>query len=393
MTNAQIIDILQSEFGISIKSSHELEVNIYIKIIKRYLKDWPQWEELERISSKLSNCNDYDAITKVLNHKYKNLKEYLGVMLEVGKPLAKQAVENIKSNTQEEKEDSVVENNDEEQIVMEVQCSREQLNYLIIRYPDLDAKKSIFNLQPNPTRIRLGALTFSDIIKGWSTRVSINLPHLVIYREVKFKLKYTLVNKARTGERKFKDNAHPTQVQEMTIKRTVPVSKDVIMKGLDHILRACITNRQMFVLLHSIFDVMKSELDKMVDNMQVPFSYRAFASKYPYVRYLYSDEGQNNFAYDLQLEEVMSPIYMYHAQIVRSAYGDSILPPLPEWFKLECVVCHYRATGDTIMEIKESFLSHIKDHIGEEPDWKCTKCLKTFSLKFLTMKQWAHQCY
>ncbi|XP_022818881.1 uncharacterized protein LOC111351278 [Spodoptera litura] len=393
MTNAQIIDILHSEFDICIKSSHELEINIYIKIIKRYLKDWPQWEELERISTKLSNCKDYEAISKVLNHKYKNLKEYLGVMLEIAKPLAKKAVMDINPSMTEPKETIVPNENDgNQQIVMELQCSREQLNYLITRYPDCVEKKCIFNLVPKPTRIRLGALTFADIVKGWPLKIAINLPHLVLHREFIFKLEHTLVNKARQGDRKFKVHILTNTVQARTTKKTVHVPKNVVVQTLDDILTACVANKEMFVILHSIFDVMKPEIDKTVVAFKVPSSYRTFGNRFKYVRYLYSDEGQRTGTYDLQLQELMTPIYMYSVHIARGDYGEITLPSLAEWFKLECGICNFKPVGDTLVEIKDKLVAHVKDHIGDEPDWQCTNCLQTFSLKFLTMNQWFHKC-
>uniref|UniRef100_A0A2H1WRP5 SFRICE_028674 n=1 Tax=Spodoptera frugiperda TaxID=7108 RepID=A0A2H1WRP5_SPOFR len=394
MTNAQILDILHSEFDICIKSSHELEINIYIKIIKRYLKDWPQWEELERISTKLSNCKDFEAITKVLNHKYKNLKEYLGVMLEVAKPLAKKAVEDMEASTQESNEVVVSDDSDDNpQIKMELQCSREQLNHLFLRHPDLDVHKTIFNLVPTPRRIRLGALNFTDIIKGWSVKFAINLPFLVLYRETVFKLKHALVNKARKGERKYKDNRLTDAVQEMTTKKTVSVPKQQVIQTLDDIATACSVNTEAFVILPSIFELLKMEVDKLVDTFNVPSSYRCFGSRYKYVRYLYTDEGENTGVYDLQLEEMMSPIYVYNIHIARGDYQPILLPPLAEWFKMECGVCNFKTVGNTVIEMKERFVGHVKDHIGDEPDWQCTNCLQTYSLKYLTMNRWFHNCH
>lgn len=386
MTNAQILDILQSEFNISVKSSHELEVDIYIKIIKKYLKDWPQWEELERISTKLNNIKDFEAVTNVLNHKYKNLKEYLGAMLEAAKPLAKKAVKAIKTP----------ENIDSGDVVMEIQCTKEQLNRLIYRRPRLDLNNTVFNMSYiPPSRISLKKLSFEQILTGWCIKLTIDLQQFYFEREFRYNLRHVLVNKARSE--RFSDIALPMALQSLQREQASRTSKeytvDMIINTFNEIVTLCIA--QSYTIqptIESIFEFLSSELRDMFDkdtSYKLPATYRKFANKYKYVRYLYTENDQNDDPkYDLQLQETVTPMYVVNFKKFMPLLE---IPNITEWLKFECTFC--KMNLPIIMpDIKSTLESHFNEVHQNEVDWQCTHCDMVFSIEYLANNEWYHEC-
>lgn len=391
MTNAQIIDILQSEFNICVQSSHELEVDIYIKIIKKYLKDWPQWEELERISTKLNNIKDYEAVTKVLNHKYKNLKEYLGVMLEAAKPLAKEAVKNV--TPENVKMDDNIDSGD---VVMEIQCTKEQLNQLFFRRPRLDLNNTVFNMSNvAPSRISLKSLTFKQILEGWCMKVQINLPHFSFVREVTYKLKHVLVNKVRSEsvpDVPLQTNLQTLQRDQLNKTGKAYTRSEIVMEFGDILKRCATYNSELYETVHALFDILTAELNDTFEwktLYKIPTSYRKYANKYKYVRYLYAANDQSDDPrYDLQLEETIAPAYLY--MFGRLGKMEKI-PPIAEWLKFECMFCKIKIPLTAPLE-KVTLESHFNNFHQNEPDWQCTHCKKTFSIDYLCDNKWYHEC-
>lgn len=387
MTNAQIIDILQSEFGISVNSSHELEVDIYIKIIKKYLKDWPQWEELERISTKLYNIKDFEAVSKVLNHKYKNLKEYLGVMLEAAKPLAKEAVASL-GNENSKAEDNI----DSSDVVMEIQCTREQLNHLFFRHPRLDLNNTVFNMSKvEPSRISLKALSLTDILNASWTKTNINLPFFTFTREVIYKLKHTLVNKV-CNEKSSQDICLDTNLQMNIIqsKKSQIIEKKTVLKQFDDILAQYIVQSyDLYIILQQVFNIFKKDLEDSPDTLKIPGNYRKYANKYKYVRYLYAENEQSeDLRYDLQLEETISPKYQYY--IGKVCQLQKPVAPIKEWFKIECTLCKFKFTAS--VHLQGMIETHFNELHQNEPDWQCTHCKRLFSMDYLSNNRWSHEC-
>ncbi|CAB3222475.1 unnamed protein product [Arctia plantaginis] len=380
MTNTQIIEILQLEFNIEISNCHELEVDIYIKIIKKYLKDWPQWEELERISSKLSNVKDFDAVAKVLNHKYKNLKEYLGVMLEAAKPLTKKAVRELAIDLNKGQ------NVDSSEVVMEVYCTREQLNHLFFRKPRADLNNAIFNINKiEPTKISLNTLTFESILNFWWTKIYIQLPNFTYFRELIYKYKHTLVNKVR-------DEKTPAEILDTRVynkaKKVKEHPKTAVYQYFDKILQLC-NDEHVVQLLQVIFHVLKTDLIDLPDTVKIPSNYRKHVNQYNYVRYLYvENEESDDTKYDLQLEEVVTP--SYQILIGRLGKMPESLPPVQEWLKIECMMCKAKFMGTT--ELMSLLQAHFNDCHQHEPDWQCPHCKRLFSMDYLSKNRWCHEC-
>uniref|UniRef100_A0A2A4J6F3 Uncharacterized protein n=1 Tax=Heliothis virescens TaxID=7102 RepID=A0A2A4J6F3_HELVI len=392
LTNAQIIDILLSEFNICVKSCHELEADIYIKVIKKFLKLWPQWDELEHISTKFSLVKDSEAVSKVLNIKYKHLKEYLGCRLETAKPMAQEAVRSVSSNRPEKsKVDKSIESNN---VVMEIQCTREQLNNLFFRKPRLDLNNTVFNMSEiTPSRINLRNLTFAEILNGCWVKIIFMLPHFSFVRELSYKLNHMLVNKACNDhtltDTTFSRDFEMTTKSKKTKRKTY--NKNSLMQQFSLILKKCAKRYpDMYDFIQAIIELIKFELDS-IDQFVIPASYRRCASKYKYVRYLYMDNNDNeDTRYDLQLEETITPMYMYTVDKILKS--DGFIPQVWQWLKTECMICKIKITGSNSTSWKEAWESHFSEHHSNEKDWQCTHCKRSFSISSLANNKWYHEC-
>uniref|UniRef100_A0A2A4IYX1 Uncharacterized protein n=1 Tax=Heliothis virescens TaxID=7102 RepID=A0A2A4IYX1_HELVI len=393
MTNAQILDILEREFNISVKSIHELEVDIYIKIVKKYLKDWPQWEELERLASKLILIKDFEATSKVLDHKYKNLKEYLGVMLDAAKPLAQEAVRNVISNSNQPERPKVDEKIESNDVIMEIECTRDQLNNLFFRKPRLDLNNTVFNhSEITPTRISLKNLAFTEILNGGLVKIIIILPCFSFVRELSYKLKHMLVNKARKNLSKT-DVTLPRDFEiycRSKSKKRSTYTKNSFMQEFSKILQKCAKQwPDMYELIQEIVEQIKSELDE-INHFTIPASYRRSANKYEYVRYLYTDnEANTDTRYDLQLEETLTPMYTY--KVDNKLRSNEITEPT-DWLKMECVICKTKIVRNESATWKAAWEWHFSEYHSNETDWQCIHCKRSFSIGSLAGSKWLHEC-
>ncbi|XP_075989395.1 uncharacterized protein LOC142985238 isoform X2 [Anticarsia gemmatalis] len=381
MTNTQIIEILSQEFDIDVKSCHELEVDIYIKIIKKYLKDWPQWEELERISTKLCTANDFDAIMKVLDHKYKHLKEYLGVMLEATKPLAKKAVADLSLDHNKEK------NLDSSDVALEVYCTRDQLNHLIFRRPRTDLNNSIFNVERvEPTRISLNTLSFQAIVNFWWTKITIDTANVLIHRELLYKYKHALINQVPEQSKPVAE-LHSAAISICRGRKTSEYAKKNITQYFTRILSTC-NDENVKQILEIIFQIIRTDIKTFPDQLKVPATYMRHASRYKYVRHLFVENDRNDDAkYDLQLEEIVTPL----VQVFVGRLGKyEKLGPIKDWLSIECCLCKMKFQGST--ELVSVLQAHFTECHQHEADWQCVNCKKMFGIDYLSTHRWFHNC-
>lgn len=186
LTNAQIISILQKEYNIDVSALHPLEVNIYLNIVKRFLKDWPQWEEFDMIINRLKKINATTSIKNILEHKYRNLKEYLRVMIDVTRPLAQKAAHNVPRHQDP--------NLDTSDIILEIYSSRRRLNELIYNQPHPDFNDTIFNFPGSEQKISVRELPVESILNWMDVKFSIDLKFFYYNRYTKHELKHVLVN-------------------------------------------------------------------------------------------------------------------------------------------------------------------------------------------------------
>ncbi|CAG5037041.1 unnamed protein product [Parnassius apollo] len=384
LTNAQIIDILQVDFNIDIQKIHDVEVEIYVDVVKKYLKEWPEWDELERSIIDFKSDNNSKPITSIIEEKYLNLKKYLGNMLEIAKHLSPDVVKNIPKTGQMYKKENV----NEENVVMEIQATRKQLNHLILRHPI--GNNSIFNVNealpkyydyPNLLPLH-SILSWSGIeveLKlKWAQGGVINLKY-----ENCHKLQHKLVNKMLNLDSYQKSSLNQQWEVKSTRKNSTEISKDVIL----NLFEQCILNdryRKWKPVLVSMHKILSDITRSMPSNIGVPGTFRKYLSKYSYVRFLYknvTDEETDteNEKYDLQIQEVLSPMCQLYIGLYRSR---------EELIKIHCDFCQVTFTGENVAwEIQNHFKSHVA-----EPDWQCVNCDKTITMSDLTWENWNHTC-
>ncbi|CAK1593292.1 unnamed protein product [Parnassius mnemosyne] len=386
LTNAQIIDILQIEFNINIQKIHELEVEIYVNVIKKYLKDWPEWDEFEQSVIDFKSENNSKAITSILEEKYMNLKNYLGSMLEIAKQLSPNVVKNIPMTGQMYKIESV----NKENVVMEVQATRKQLNHLILRHPICN--NSIFNVYEKLPKYYdyPNSLTLDSILSWLGIEIEIKLKWVQgVVINLKYenchKLKHTLVNKMLKLDSYQKTPLNQQWEVKCKKKKFNGIPKDDILNLFEQCIYNNISNDKYLKwkpVLVSMHKILRNITQSMPSSIGVPGTYRKYLSKYGYVRFLYenvTDEVIDAEKYDLQLQEVLNPMCQLHIGFLQSH---------EEAIKIHCYFCQVTFIGENVAwEIENHFKSHIV-----EPDWQCINCDKTITMPHLTRANWNHTC-
>ncbi|CAK1587795.1 unnamed protein product [Parnassius mnemosyne] len=385
LTNAQIIDILQKEFNINIQKIHDLEVEIYVNVVKKYLKDWPEWDEFEQSVIDFKSKNNNKAMTSILEEKYLNLKKYLGSMLEIAKYLSPDIVNNIPITGQMYK----IESANKENVVMEILATRKQLNHLILRHPI--GNNSIFNVnEPLPKYYNYpNSLTLDSILNWCGIEIELKLKLaqggvINLKYENCHKLQHTLVNKMLKLDSYQKSSLSQQWEVKSKRKKLTEISKAVIL----NLFEQCVSNdryQNWKPVLVSMHKILNNITQSMPSSIGVPGTFRKYLSKYGYVRFLYenvTDEVTNaeNEKYDLQLQEVLSPMCQLHIELYPYSSHESI--------KIRCNFCQVYFTGENVSwEIEDHFKSHIV-----EPDWQCVNCNKAITMSHLTRANWNHNC-
>ncbi|KAG6460685.1 uncharacterized protein LOC115450396 isoform X2 [Manduca sexta] len=382
LTNVQLIEILKKQFDQDVYMMHSLEVDMYMNIMKKFLKEWPQWDEFDEVIGNLKNNNDQEGIKNVLEEKYKDLTQYLKSMIDLAKPMIDEAVKDLK----EEKPMTLL---DTDTVVMEVVCTREQLNQLFYRRPKSDVSSAVFNIENClHSRIHLDTWNLTSILHMWNVKVGINLNFLTYKREMLHTLKHILLNKKHTL-------THPlgTLNRDFQVKPTRP--KDFLRNQLMEAFQTLLSmhmDGDNYDLLNEVFTVLKSDFDEAPDVLNVPARYRRYMNKYPYLRHLYtehSDRVSDKFSksYDLQLEETVMP--MFQICISKFEITEIELPSFEDWFQIECGYCKVKFHGDDLLE---RLKTHFNENHQNEPEWMCSHCLGKFTMKQLTELKWYHSC-
>lgn len=377
LTNKQIIQILHKDFDIHTGTLHSLTVDVYVNIIKKYLREWPEWDEFDQITN-LQAEKSPEYVKKILERKYENIKLYLGEMLEIAKPLANEAVKEVQKVTKD--------SNKMNEVMMEVSCSRDQLNQLIHRNPQAENSTDIFNLTENiHNRIILHMWDLESILK-LQVQININLPCISFVREMKHVLKHVLVNKMHTKHVYNKEALNTSlMVRSNSAKRNLNKAfinrllTDLMMFYKDH---------PGYSLYKTIFELMRNELDLIPLPIVNSCSFSKILNQYAYVRYLYTDEWvSDDNKYDLQIEETLVP----RIQISYNKYGffEHKNMPTKDWLKLRCGYCEVLFTGQSI---EDTIVEHYNIYHQNEPDWFCTNCKQRFNVKQLAENMWYHDC-
>ncbi|CAH0730509.1 unnamed protein product, partial [Brenthis ino] len=384
LTNAQIVDILHKEFNIIISNIHELEGDIYLTIMKKYLKDWPQWDEFDKLVNELKKKNDYVSVNKVLQTNYISLRQYLKDILDFTEDLAKKAVQKTVDEELDKKTDNS-EGNDERTVVLEVRASRSQLNQLFFREPNPEFNNSIFNSTYSvPTQISCNVLPLEAILNWWGVCIGISTStnNLMIYRrEITHEVEHVLVN------RHLISRFNPLKVLDQDLKINnaslqTKIDRSDFVKFIDNLTSA-------FSRAKDILEFIKKDLELLPNVLYSKVAYKRYTNKYPYVRYLYKDneiqDGDktndiNKKKYDIQLKETVSPQY--------KTYIGKMIASNKNLF-VQCLPCNFSASGTNLID---DLRLHFNQHHNLEPDWKCTNCSKSFSMAYLAQNWWTHRC-
>ncbi|CAH2101116.1 unnamed protein product [Euphydryas editha] len=379
LTNAQIIDILNKEFDIKLSELHELEGEIYLTIMKKYLKDWPQWDEFDTIINNLKSKNKMEEMENIFESKYISLKSYLKTMLDIAENLAKPTIQAFINKQQMKEKDKT--GTPESVVVLEIQASRNQLNQLIFRHPNAKLENTIFNPEfLLPTQIQLTTFPIEAILNWWGVSITIisNTNVSIYKREMQHELKHVLVNK------KLKEHSNPFKFLDQDIKvasfkRTQIIEIDELIKKID--MKAKCSKD------YEIYNFIKKDLKMLPSTIPSRMTLKRYTNKYPYVRYLYKeDESElaselSSNKFDLQLEETISPCYHINVVPIKDEMNMNLT--------INCEPCSLQFTGlNLIVDLKAHFDA---EHFNE-PDWKCINCNKTFSMVNLAKNWWCHRC-
>lgn len=384
LTNVQILAILEKEFHMNISALHELEVEIYINIVKKFLKDWPQWDVFDRIINKLKKKSAHSEIKNILEQKYKHLKEYLRSMIEIATPLACDAIKQLKGS-EEKSENAAVSD-----MVLEIYCTRRMLNNFIYNRPHPQENDSLFNLvdfKPYSLNPALPDYSFTSILHWSGVHFSIDLPSFQYTRFTSHKLSHVLINEANGPRNKYKEL--DTDVYMNIIKSS---TNNIIISSILHHLDSLLEfyrKSPEFKMIQEIFRVVKRDLVINSSTVEIPGSYKLHSSKYPYIRKLFTDVGPGYpTQHNLCIEETITPIQDWHI-----GKFVNLMPPhkpyLKVWLKFECFECKQKFNG---AEFMTSLREHFKLYHSDEPDWTCTNCNKSFSMVELTANGWKHKC-
>lgn len=390
LTNSQILSILQKEFDINVAELHELEIDIYINIVKKFLKDWPQWDAFDRVINKLKKKDGNSEVRSILEQKYKHLKEYLSTMIETAKPLARDAV--LKLNNVKGKAPQ----NDNNDTVLEIYCTRKMLNKFIFNQPHPGQSDSLFNLmdfEPYKLNPALPFYSFASMLHWYGVRLSVELPFFQFSRFTGHRLNHVLVNESN-GPRELKKELDTSVHMKVPKLKTTALVIDGIISLLDKILQYY-KDKMEYNMIQAIFNVIKSDLNVISETIEIPGSYKQHLNKYPYVRRLFANvRGGQPSRNNLFIEETITPIQDWHIAKFSNIYPTipipfNSIPHLHSWLRFECEECKQSFKGDEFLTVLRD---HFKVYHTDEPDWSCTNCEKSFAMADLTNIGWQHDC-
>ncbi|KAI5639571.1 hypothetical protein NE865_07937 [Phthorimaea operculella] len=401
LTNTQIIDLLEKEFFMKTEDLHELELEIYLSTTKKFLKDWPQWDEFDTAINIMKQRNIPAETDKMLLRKYRQLKNYLLTILDTVAPIAKEKVQDVEKKFSKIKEESqkkeVSLEEDLSDLVLEIQCTRPQLNSLILRHPHPEQNYTIFNtLDAGPSKIFLDTLSYEAMLNWWDVEICFRMQHVHFVRSTVHGIKHTLINKNLPIKHKICKLKSGYQ-EKPAIPGKIPDLNVLKKKQFAEILRKTFLVVNEFNVqnhcLRAIFQTLEKDLAGLPIDLQECMSYRKYLSKYAYIRDLSTDvpEAENveeAMNYDLVLREQISP--MFQLDILKVEPLTSEIIPAHELSNIyvKCKSCSLKFSGKTMLE---QLRLHILDHL-HEPDWQCMKCKESITMVSLAKDRWHHVC-
>ncbi|XP_048003728.1 uncharacterized protein LOC125239977 [Leguminivora glycinivorella] len=388
LTNSQLVGILKKEFNLDPARLHFISVEIYMNVLKKFLKDWPQWDEFDQVMHETRCMDDHEEVEKMLDIEYTSLKTYLSTILKATEPFAREETQKLKRSEEIPETSKSVPGD----VVLEINCTRDQLNKLFFRKPHPEYKDSIFNIAPHlPSKIYIHQQNFQSMLNSCYVNISINMDYFKYKREMLANFKHKLVNKSlRQIQREPKLNTH---------LQTLKLSKgqtDVARKDLKFVIEKIQrSNRYGIEQQHDVDTLFRTVIEDLSvlpatynnGRVETPSIFRHYLSRFPFVRHLCQDVDGESEKYDLQLEEKISPMLCFH--INRCNVIGKTINTDSNWLKLECSICQIKYHG---VQGIEALKTHFRECHQNEQNWVCTHCDKEFVAAQLATARWHHRC-
>ncbi|XP_041983058.1 uncharacterized protein LOC121736073 [Aricia agestis] len=381
--NSQINELLQKEFNMDVRNLHVLEIDIYLTVVKKFLKEWPEWDSFDKIVNEVRKKGQNSLDDALLEKKYSSMKSFLKKALDEAEPLAKIAVEKIK----EKEKGAKGEEPKDDDPVLEISATKAQLKQLFFRYPNPKCSKSIFNIDNIvPSQIKVSNIPLRSILNMSGVTITITGPaDAVLYKhETNHEFEYVLCNKRLIAKPKKDLELNQEIVYKGSSDAVINVSKiiSLINKAYTPYALSEIMEIINFVLISLKFLPLKVFQES---------TYKRHTNKYPYVRYYFKDI-ENAFMedirkYDLQLQEMIIPVLeIYIGNFTNVMDGRNNLTE--DSIMVTCRSCSISFQGASIVnEIKMHFNTQ-----HEVPDVQCNNCEEAFTVENIAGNWWCHQC-
>lgn len=271
---------------------------------------------------------------------------------------------------------------------MEVFCSRNQLSGLILRSPLTDQNNTIFNSSTGiPRTINYTSYDLATILRYWDINISVVSRDISFTYQMNPNSQHTLINKKHSNHA-YEKTILNDDLQKRNEKKT---KKTILVDDVYNMLTNILIPYNQSHLIY-FFQVLANIFIKdfgCYDSLEVPGRYRKYLCKYPYVRYLYFESGVTNSKYDLQIEEVLSPIASY----TFSHFDKSMSKSQPSLDQVLVVMVECSLCKSTFKEVTvEGIVEHYKEfHYGEK-ELTCTNCCHKLDVVEIGQKGWSHTC-
>ncbi|VVC99533.1 unnamed protein product [Leptidea sinapis] len=381
LTNLQILQILKIEFNVNFKNLQLLEIDIYLSVMKRFLKDWPEWDAFDQAINQYKKENNQNAIEMMLKSKYEEFKSYLQSIVDTTRPIAKKAVEDVVDIANLDLKDNKEKQSD---VTLVIEANRSQLNNLILRHPK---KGMLFNGNKQEKTIKSYILPLDAILNWWNVQIQVRVKvkhDIILYysRETKHKLKHTLVNKVLRVQSPIPIESSLQLQIKYDGRHKTTVNTSVVTNNLQRI--ASMLGQPDAGESRCIIDFIVKEIG-FEEKLDVPAYYKRTLSKYAYKRYLYVDNADSDAVdkkYDVQLEEIITPTFQMFV-------GDCDLEGMTTCeVNVKCMMCDVTFTGMNIVELLKD---HFQEHASEKP-WTCLSCGIELPMIELADSWWCHRC-
>ncbi|XP_063369799.1 uncharacterized protein LOC134658123 [Cydia amplana] len=385
VTNDQLVGILKKEFHLNHANMPFISVDIYMNVLKKFLNTWPQWNEVDPVMHENRCMDAHEEIKKRLDIEYKSLKEYLATVLKATEPFAREVAQKLKRSQEIPHPSRAVPGN----VVVEINCTRNQLNKLFFINPHLEYNNTINSHVPS--KIYLNQQTFQSMLNSCYVNFTINMACFEYRREMLPHFKHKLVNKKpRQFQREPKLNTRLQSLKNTKTEGDV-ARKDLklLIEKIQHSNRYSTEQQQDFEMLFKTINKDLNVLPASYNNgrVEIPCAFRFHMSKYPYVRHLHEEVDAESDKYDLQLEQKISPMLCFHISRVSLVTRPKNF--YSNWLQLQCSTCQTKYEGiQGIEELK----AHFREAHQYEPNWNCSHCGKELAAAQLATAGWHHRC-